>query len=185
MPQLALWGGLLVLLLGNAALLRTATLLADITVPPQNPDVLWDETRPLVEPLLAEADVIVTMVELETLYFWERYDVLFSPSRLGEITNAAEFAADFRTGRPVISTLDLLALLVDCTASGMFIAVASRWRQPQFVGAETVSFIERTMTRLDLPERSQLLVFTWQHPPPGAGDPACPPIHEWRQQDHR
>jgi hypothetical protein len=185
LPRLALWGALLILLLANAALLRTATLLADITVPPQNPDVRWDETRPLVEPLLAEVDAVVTMVELETLYFWERYDVLFSPSRLGEIANAGEFAADFRTGRPVISTRDSLARLVDCTASGMFIAVASRWRQSQFVDAETVSFIEGTMTRLELPGRSQLLVFTWQHTPPGEGDPACPPIHELlRQVDH-
>lgn len=174
LPRLTFWGALLILLLGNAALLRTATLLADITVPPQNPDVLWDETRPLVEPLLAEADVVVTMVELETLYFWERYDVLFSPSRLSEIANAAEFAADPRTGRPVISTLDSLARLVDCTASGMFITVASRWRQPQFIDAETVSFIEEAMTRLNLPASSQLLVFTWRHTP--AGDPACPPI---------
>jgi hypothetical protein len=185
LPGIAFWVALLILLLGNAALLRTATLLADITVPPQNPDIRWGETRPLVEPLLTEVYVVVTMAELETLYFWERYDVLFSPSRLSEIGNAAEFAADQRTGRPVISTRDSLARLVDCTASGMFIAVASRWRQPQFIDAETMRFIEAAMTRLDLPRSSQLLVFTWRHAPPDEGDPACPPIHERRRQDAR
>lgn len=185
LPRLALGTALVILLLGNAALLRTATLLADITVPPQNPDVRWEETRPLVEPMLTEVDAVVTMVELETLYFWERYDVLFSPSRLGEIADAEEFAADFRTGRPVISTRESLAQLVDCTASGLFIAVASRWRQAQFVDAETVSFIEETMTRLDLPSRSQLLVYSWEHTSLTEGSPACHTIRALLSADSR
>jgi hypothetical protein len=147
--------------------------------------VRWGEAKPLVEVLLAEFDVVVTMAELETLYFWERYDILFSPSRLGEIPSAGEFASDHRTGRPVISTRDSLARLVDCTASGLFIATAYRWRQPQFIDRETAAFIEQTMTRVHLPANMHLLVFSWAHTPPAEGVPACDSLHELLERTGR
>jgi hypothetical protein len=172
LPNVALWGALLIVLLANAASLRTVSLLANITVPPETPDVQWQETLPLVEPLLNKVDVIVTMAELETLYFWQRYDILFSPSRLSEMADQSEFAADHRTGRSVISTTESLAEVFRCTATGMFIAPTQRWRRPQFIEAETVDFIEQKMTRLDLPAATQLILFVWDHP----SDPGCPPI---------
>jgi hypothetical protein len=165
LPDVLLWSSLLVILVGNAALLRTVTLLAEITVPPSRPPIEWQATRPAVAPLLAEADVVVTMAELETLYFWKRYEVLFSASRLSEMADQRDFAADHRTGRPVIGTKESLVRLVDCTASGLFITTTGRWRGTPFIDVETASFIERELTRLDLPVATQLLVFTWRHLP--------------------
>ena len=178
LPEIMLGGALLVVVIANAALIRTATLLADVTVPPQLPPIQWQATRPIVEPLLSEAEVVVTMAELETLYFWERYDVLFSPSRLTEMAEQHEFAADHRTGRPVISTRDSLAQLVDCTASGLFIAPDRRWRQPQLIDAEATAFIERDLRRLDLPVSSELLVFHWKHRPPAEDTATCAALRE-------
>lgn len=165
LPEAMIWGSLAFLLLANAAFLRTVALLAGITVPPEQPTSQWEAARSSVEALLDEVDVVVTMTELETLYFWGRYDVLFSPSRLSELDGQGEFALDYRTGRPVISTREALARLVDCTASGLLVTTPSRWRTPQLIDAETVNFIEQKMTRVDLSPAMQLIVFTWAHAP--------------------
>ena len=165
LPEVVLWGSLLVVILGNAAFVRTVTLLADVTVPPQMPPVRWPEALPFVEPLLNEVDVVVTMAELETLYFWERYDILFSPSRLTEMADQTEFSADHRTGRPVITTGESLSRVVDCTASGLFISNTHRWGRANLIDQVTAEFIETTMTRLDLPAALQLVVFAWDHSP--------------------
>ena len=170
LPRMLLWASLLVALVANAAFLRTATLLADVTVPPQIPAVRWPEARPLVEPLLSEVDVVVTMAELETLYFWERYDILFSPSRLTELADQTEFSADHRTGRPVITTSESLRRVVDCTSSGLFISNTHRWGRTNLIDQVTAEFVETTMTRLDLPPELQLVVFAWDHSPVSTAD---------------
>ena len=168
-----LWGSLTFAVLANAAVLRTVTQLADITVPPGLPPIQWAKARPLVESLLATADVVVTMAELETLYFWERYDLLFSPSRLGELAEQHEFAPDYRTGRPVIASVDSLERVFACLSSGMFVSNTHRWSKPNLIDQSTVDFIEREMTRLDLPRSTQLIVFTWEHRPLDQDSPDC------------
>lgn len=165
LPDILIWSSVAFVILANAAFLRTVTLLADITVPPDQPTVQWQAARPAIERLLGEVDVVVTMAELETLYFWDRYDILFSPSRLTEMDDQREFAADHRTGRPVITTTESLRRVVECTASGLFISNTHRWRLPNLIDAATVDFIERSMTRLDLPASTQLVVFAWSHRP--------------------
>lgn len=179
-----LWGSLAFAVLANAAVLRTVTQLADITVPPGLPPILWAKARPLVESRLATADVVVTMAELETLYFWDRYDLLFSPSRLGELAEQHEFAPDFRTGRPVISTVDALERVFACSGSGMFVTNTHRWPKPDLIDQATVDFIEREMTRLDLPRSTQLIVFTWEHRPLDPASPDCVWLDE-RRRDGR
>lgn len=177
LPQLLVWSSLLVMLLANGAFLRTAAQLADITMPPLVPQAEWQAARTAVEPLLEEAGVVVTMVELQTLYFWERYDILFSPSRLSEISDTSEFSRDHRTGRPVISTTESLARVVACTASGLFVGPVDRWRESQFIDRETADFLERELTRLELPRHLRLVVFTWDHRPDETQDEECAPIH--------
>jgi hypothetical protein len=167
---LLLGGSLLALLIGNAAFFRTATIFAGITVPPEQPNTQWEAARSAVMPLMNEVDVVITMAELETLYFWERYDILFSPSRLSELQETAEFTPDHRTGRPVISTKDALARVVACKPTGLFVSPAGRWRLPHLVDVETATFIEQEMTRLELPESMQLVVFVWNH----SSDADCP-----------
>lgn len=162
LPTIVFWGGLVAILLGNGALPRTVTLLADITVPPQMPTIRWQAALPSLEPLLDEVEVVVTMAELETLYFWDRYDVLFSPSRLSEMPGRSEFDTDFRTGRPVISTMESLARLMSCTDSGIFVAPLDRWPMPQFIDRETMDFIISEMASLELPPTTNLLVFGWR-----------------------
>lgn len=181
LPEALICGALLAALLTNGAFLRTTAQLADITVPPLTPRAEWQETLPFIEPLLGGTEVVVTMVELQTLYFWKHYDILFSPSRLSEMSGKGEFDADFRTGRPVISTVDSLAQLVNCSQTGLFVGPNDRWRQPQFIDLETADFIERTLTRLDLPRHLRMMAFTWDHRPADATSEECAAIRELLQ----
>lgn len=178
LPDILVWGAVLVVLVANAASLRTVAELADIAVPPLTPTAQWPQARPVVQPLLDEAEVVVTMAELPTLYFWERYDLLFSPSRLTELPERHEFVVDFRTGRPVIGTLDSLARVVACTTRGVFVGPLDRWREARFIDAATAAFIERELVRLDLPRAMRLVVFTWDHAPDSAATPACDAVRE-------
>ena len=106
MADVLLAGALGFLLLANAATIRTVALLADVTVPPEQPRTNWPAAREALEPWLKRADIVVTTEELGHLYFLGRYDVRFSPSKLGELGDMEqrEFGLDHRTGRPVIGT---------------------------------------------------------------------------------
>ena len=85
MADVLLAGALGFLLLANAATIRTVALLADVTVPPEQPRTNWPAAREALEPWLERADIVVTTEELGHLYFLGRYDVRFSPSKLGEL----------------------------------------------------------------------------------------------------
>ena len=178
LPDVFLWGSLLIVLIMNSALIRSMTLLSGITVPPEFPPVQWAEARSTVQPLLSSVDVVVTMAELETLYFWERYDVLFSPSRLTEFSEQQEFVIDRRTGRPVISTLESVRRIVNCTARGIFVAPTRRWHLPEMIDVETRRFIVSHMLRIELPASSELMVFRWESQTPPMSNANCGVIHE-------
>ena len=64
---------------------RTSTILADVNIPPELPRTNWPAAKAALEPLLAEAGVVVTTEELGALYFLGRYDVRYSPSKLEEL----------------------------------------------------------------------------------------------------
>ena len=66
-------GAALFFALANAALLRTATILADIPVPPEKPATNWPAAASTLE-ALARADVVVTTEELSTVDDYGRYD---------------------------------------------------------------------------------------------------------------
>ena len=171
-----IWGAVVFALLANSAFLRTATLLADITVPPEKPSIRWAEAESSLKPYLDRVEIVVTMAELETLYFWDRYDILLSPSRLSEMEEKHEFARDHRTGRPVISTADSLRRILECTASGVFVSNTHRWQRVNFMDAATTSLIEQEMARIDLPQAPQLIAYAWDNGDREvleSDDPAC------------
>ena len=53
--------------------------------PGEEPAPDWAAARPALEPWLRRVPVVVTTEELGTLYFLGRFDVRFSPSKLGEM----------------------------------------------------------------------------------------------------
>jgi hypothetical protein len=184
LPRPARWlvaAALLFLVLANPAWLRTAALLADVEVPGGQPNPDWAAARPALEPLLARVPVVVTTEELGALYFLGRYDVRFSPSKMGEIAEDRryEFAADPRTGRPVIATPESLALLFDCHPEGLFLLANQQWGRDHIFSEDVRRLIRERAESVPLPRRSRVTAYAWRHPEGTLRPAACaglPPL---------
>lgn len=173
--------GLVFLVLANPAWLRTATLLAGIDVPGEEPSPDWAAARPALEPLLARVPVVVTTEELGALYFLGRYDVRFSPSKMGEIPRdiRREFVADPRTGRPVVATPESLALLLDCHPEGLFLLASRQWGREHIFSEPVRRLILERTRPVPLPGRTRVTAYAWSHPEGTPRPAACaglPPL---------
>lgn len=151
----------LFLLGANTATIRTITMLAGVTVPPEVHPSDWAAVAPTLRPIMAESDVVVTANELHTLYFIGEYDILLGASRMSELREKYEFEPDHRTGRPVISQLESVDDVVDCFASGVFIIEKPRWRNVSFVSREISNLIVTRTEEIELPATSRIRAFSW------------------------
>jgi hypothetical protein len=165
----------LFLVLANPAWLRTAMLLGDVTVPPEEPRANWPAAREALAPWLERADVVVTTEELGHLYFLGRYDVRFSPSKLGELHKAErrEFGIDFRTGRPVIGSKETLERILACYPVGVIVGPAAHWGRPELINGELAALIAARARPLPLPPGSHLRAYAWERPPGAWQGPTC------------
>jgi hypothetical protein len=163
------------LLVANPAWLRTVTLLADVTVPGEEPNIHWSEARPVLAPLLDRAELVVTTAELETLYHLGRYDLLLNRSRLSELPDAErhEFGRDWRTGRPVISRRDSLALVMDCASFGLIVSPVMNWSRDVHLDEATRELIRARARPVPLPPASRVLAWTWEAPAVGPRPADC------------
>jgi hypothetical protein len=166
---------LLFLVLANAAFVRSAFLLADIRVPPQPARVNWQAAQPMLASHLARADVVITTNELEALYHLGDYDILLSRSRLSEMRGATDFDEDWRTGKPVVGSLEAVASIMDCFETGLIVSGRTHWR-PSVLDEPTTEFIIRRTQRLDLPASSNVLAYSWERPAGVESPEGCPAI---------
>ncbi len=160
------------LLLANPFWLRSASVLADRPLGPETPDTDWRRAAPLLVPLLAETAVVVNTEELGPLFYFDRHDILFSPSKLAELPpeNRADFARDPRTGRPVIGSLEALEKVIRCAPSGLFLAPALHWRRPHLATPEAVALLDRLAESVEMPPESHVFAYRWQHEPSEAAE---------------
>ncbi len=174
--------GLVVLVaLANPAWVKTAAQLAEVRLPGEEPIPDWAAARPALEPWLKRVPVVVTTEELGTLYFLGRYDIRFSPSKLGEIEaqDRRELAPDWRTGRAVISTVGSLGQVFDCYQEGLFLLASRQWGHAHLFSPEVQAFIRDHAQPVPLPGRSEVTAYGWSHPDgyqPPATCAALPPM---------
>lgn len=173
---------MLFLLAANAAFVKTAARLADVTIPPMQRAPGWAAAKPILEPLLQEASVVLTTNELSTLYYFGHYDLLVSKSRLSEIDKVSdqreEFSTDWRTGRPVISTAESFALIMDCYPDGLLITEDYRWRSPAQLDDEVANLVLARATPVDLSGIPRLQAYYWERPKDAAAPEACSTLPE-------
>ncbi len=174
-------GALLFTLFANAATIKTMALLAGVTVPPMTQPPAWDAARDELEPWL-EGAVLLTTSEMETLYAFDRYDILISHSRMSELerhengrrngVRASEFSLDWRTGRPVISDARSLELVMSCFDKGVIVSNVYRWRLSSQLDDEVADLIEERAIPVELPGSTQITAYRWEN---GGSDasPAC------------
>lgn len=161
-------GAIMFLVLANPTWLRSATMIADIAIPPERPRADWPRAKDSLMPWITAADVVVSSEELGTLYYLGRYDIRFSPSKLGELdaNEQKEFGRDYRTGRPVISKSETLKQVIDCYRTGIVLGPSAHWGAAHLIDAKTLALIESNTTPLSLPPRTQIRAQVWDH---GAG----------------
>jgi hypothetical protein len=172
--RILIGGAVSTLVLANPFWLRTASMLADLPLGPETPDTDWRRTTPVLVPLLAETAVVVNTEELGPLFYFDRHDILFNPSKLGElpVENRVDFARDPRTGRPVIGSLAALEKVIRCTPSGLFLTPALHWRRPYLATPEAVALLEKFAEPVEMPAGSHVHAYRWRHEPSEA-DAIC------------
>lgn len=163
-------GACAILLLANPFWLRTASVLADLPLGPETPDTDWRRAAPVLVPLLRETAVVINTEELGPLFYFDRHDILFNPSKLGELPadNRSDYARDPRTGRPVIGSLEALETVIRCSPSGLFLTPAVHWRRPYLATPEAVDLLERLAQPVEMPPDSHVYAYRWQHDSPDA-----------------
>ena len=173
-----LTGGLLFLLLANPAGLRSFALLADITIPPEEPDIDWEAAVPALRDLAEQADILVTTDDLGAELHLGRYDVLLNPSKLGELPDEErhDLGLDPRTGRPVIGSSEAMEKLLTCNDTGLLIAWAKHWGRGHLRLPEIEALATAHMEPIDLPRRSRLVAFHWRKPAEDHSPDACTPL---------
>jgi hypothetical protein len=182
--------GLVFLLVANPALLRSATLLAGITVPPELPPNDWEAARSVLEPLIEEVEAVVTTDELQMLYHYGRADYLLSASKFGELPadRHEPFGRDFRTDVPVLEDARSLELILRCHEDGLFVTQVQHWpggQRPRAELADVAPLLYALAEPLTLPPESRLVAFTWQNPGPSDNNDCqpLPKLLEPRQGD--
>jgi hypothetical protein len=161
------------IVLANTATVRTAAMLAGVTVPPEVTPPDWAAAAQPLRPWLEQASVVLTTSELETLYFLGDYDVLISKSRLSEVPERHEFGSDPRTGRPIVSTPGSVGLIIDCFPDGLIVTSKHRWRIPHQLDDAIADYIIRHTVPIDLPKSSQIMAFHWERPPGAVAPATC------------
>lgn len=146
----------LFLVIGNPAIARSIAILADL-----EPKSNWQSVRADIVPWFDQVDVILTQSELEMLYYYGEYDLLYSPSRLGENLGSVDFDLDYRTGKPIVASFAAMELVFICYRKGIFVTSASRWGNPTYMPAKVAELISSNSTRITLPVASGMVAFKW------------------------
>jgi hypothetical protein len=163
------------LLISNPALRATADMLRGHAVSTGSGgdrywtryDIDWDRATLVLQPMVEDADIVLSTNELHMLYYLDRADVVLSFSRLSELIEgdwqiSDEFKRDFRTGRPVISAAESVALLVSCFESGLIVVRDDAWSKPAFIPQETRRVIEAITSPDDVLQKHGLRIYNWR-----------------------
>lgn len=172
-------------LLANTATIRTATMLAGITVPPEVPAPRWWEAAEVLAPWLNQEAVVITSSELEALYYLGDYDIMLSKTRLSDrLEEGAEFDRDPRTGRPVVSTPESVNRIMNCYAEGLIVVDEFRWRRPAYLDDATADLIVQRTDPIPLPSRMRILAFRWANGDTRTSE-ACADLEQLIRPDRR
>ncbi len=144
-------------------------MIGNVALPGEVPTTDWRAARNALAWWTENADIMITTEELGAIYFLGRSDVRYSPSKLGEIASRGqdfEFGIDWRTGRPVISKAESVKRLIDCFPSGFVVGPVKDWGNPILISDEIQDILKRYAEPIDVPKRSYLYAWGWDHAPP-------------------
>ena len=136
----------------------------------------WPAAVDQLQPAVRDAEMVLTSHELHMLHYLGRADIVVSKERLAEFADT-EFARDPRTGLPVVSGPQSLALILDCYPSGVLVTDTIKgWRAPTVIDDASADLIVSRMGPIELPSRSKLMAFQWRTPTAAEPSAACAAI---------
>ena len=143
------------------------------------PTLSWTLAEPVLEPLAADADAVVSTEDLEAIWFLDRLDFVLDRDHLLQGRAKPEFSVDGKIMAQMIGGTEPLRRVVACHDTGLLIAM--RWALASYkMAPETADFIRKTLEPVPLPDRSGLVAFRWDNSDgPVAGEcPGLPPEGE-------
>lgn len=124
------------------------------------PTLSWSLAEPVLEPLAADADAVVSTEDLEAIWFFDRLDYVLDRDHLLQGRAKPEFSVDGKIMVPMIGGTESLRRVVACHPTGLLVAM--RWALQSYkMAPETAEFIRETLEPVPVPERSGLVAFRW------------------------
>lgn len=117
----------------------------------------WRAALPELRGPVADADVVISSIELKSMYYFGRQDVVLSR----DYRAGGEFRTFWKMRRPVISTPASMRLLMSCVPTGIILVEERQWRRPWGVVDEVAELLERDTQRIPLPREARLHAFQW------------------------
>jgi 4-amino-4-deoxy-L-arabinose transferase-like glycosyltransferase len=124
----------------------------------------WRAIEPTLRPIAEKADVVLTTADITALYFIDRHDIFISATHLSEQEVRQEFALDYRTGRPIISTPLSLRKVMTCYPTGLVIVEERYWLSDLMVSEAIANLLITRAARIDLDEASGIRAYRWDAP---------------------
>lgn len=161
----------LFLLVSNPAIRTTADILRGRDAPEHHwsrYSTSWGGAKQLLEPIVADASIVVTTQGLHLLYHFDRLDIELSASRLSDLyvgrwDDSKEFMRDPRTGQPVISSSASFSRLRSCFASGAVVIHENAWENRIYVSPAVAETITATTSEVAAARPFGLRVFRWEN----------------------
>jgi hypothetical protein len=170
-----------ILLLTNPFWLRTATIIANVSMPFETPATDWDAAREALTPWVEDAGIMITTEELGAIYYLGRSDVRFSPSKIRELApdQRKEFGIDHRTGRPIITKPESLEQLIECFPSGLVVGPIEHWGKQILISEAVQAVIKKHAGPIEVPEESHLYAWGWDREPRDSESGYCSDLHRF------
>ncbi|MEM7503402.1 MAG: hypothetical protein AAF417_15220 [Pseudomonadota bacterium] len=126
----------------------------------------WPTARDVLAPVVADSEVVLTTQGLHLLFYFDRFDIELSASRLSDLyagswDETKEFTVDPRTGHPVISSAASFEKVRSCFATGTILIHDNAWRNRVYVPDSVADAIVETSTKIDAVAPLGIRAFTW------------------------
>jgi 4-amino-4-deoxy-L-arabinose transferase-like glycosyltransferase len=137
------------------------------------PTLSWALVEPALEPIADSVATVVSTEDLEAIYFLDRLDFVLDKDHLHQGSEKPEFTMDRRINAQMVSRPESMARIIECSPSGLLVAMRWALDTDYKVPAPTAALIRERLRPVPLPSESGLVAFRWETPAEG-GLPACP-----------
>jgi hypothetical protein len=138
----------------------------------------WERARPALQAAAAHASIVVSSANPKSLFYLGRTEAALSANQLydGQGHLSPQFAIDWRTGIPTVSSPTSVRRLVECYPSGLVVVDKGHWRKRFAVPDSTADVLQRLTSPVALPDGTGLVAVTWSHAPSPAAVCTPPPL---------